>query len=828
MSQTEPPKVVSLQSRKENLDHIQPRFQQLIQACRKITMNSTASALAQMFENIDDALFDAAEKAENNSIQTMFFDSMREIRLKRPQAERIFHQEISQLFTDFIELKSTTSEPEESQEIDAEDMSLVQNEAYEESLVVTNMATKVNGRCTEALYALNQRLAIVINGIKVTDDTNPVSAKKVATSFCKALEALETHKRIQEILFRLFDEYVMTELDKIYDDLNKRLIQADVLPNLKFSARQYAESQGARKHLDLSEAGKEEADNEAAEQSPAPTPPPGQHPPSGQQQIPEATSSPQRHPAPPNTGPLASNIPQNYDNSIPEDAAMDGTVYMDPAVSDQLFSAISDLITTRRVNNMPLEIPEANFRSVHAFSPPEEGQAPYSTDDLLSALTALQKQNIDSDGTPFTTPQTVNAFKDNLVKHLNDEGASNRNISPEDADIIDLVGMLFDFILDDENLPDICKTALSHLHTPYLKIALTDKEMFVRHQHPARRLLNSMAQAAVLWAPDEQNDRGVLAKIQYVVQRVIKDYSGDIELFNELIKDFNGFINLLKRQSEIIERRAVEATKGRDRLLAARKKSRATLESRIRDQQPPKATVHFLLSAWNDVLVFVLLRHGEDGEAWQRAINITDDIFWSVDPKYSIDEKDLLKEKQPHLITNIKQHLINLGGHQEEDIKGLVKPLVLCQRAALRAEQGKPLETPEPQAVEQQIEEAAVATLGGIHIEEEDLDQDEDSGNVDVDPELITRLKQVEFGTWFDFVQGDQSMMRLKLSWFSPTTLNYMFVDGAGNKAAVKPIFTLATELTIGTARFAQIERAPLMDRAMDKIHTILKLFMGK
>src|SRR3989338_9097082 len=41
---------------------------------------------------------------------------------------------------------------------------------------------------------------------------------------------------------------------------------------------------------------------------------------------------------------------------------------------------------------------------------------------------------------------------------------------------------------------------------------------------------------------------------------------------------------------------------------------------------------------------------------------------------------------------------------------------------------------------------------------------------------LAKELSQVEFGTWFEFVDGEQSRT-LKLSWFSPTTHNYMFVD---------------------------------------------------
>ena len=57
-----------------------------------------------------------------------------------------------------------------------------------------------------------------------------------------------------------------------------------------------------------------------------------------------------------------------------------------------------------------------------------------------------------------------------------------QKLSDQEADVIDLVGMLFDFILDDDNLPDNCKTALSHLHTPYLKVALQDKATLTRDE----------------------------------------------------------------------------------------------------------------------------------------------------------------------------------------------------------------------------------------------------------------------------------------------------------------------------------------------------------
>ena len=55
------PKVVSLASR-----GIQPRFSDLVQACRKLVMNRLAEHLSGVFGQVDDTLFECAEKAENN------------------------------------------------------------------------------------------------------------------------------------------------------------------------------------------------------------------------------------------------------------------------------------------------------------------------------------------------------------------------------------------------------------------------------------------------------------------------------------------------------------------------------------------------------------------------------------------------------------------------------------------------------------------------------------------------------------------------------------------------------------------------------------------
>lgn len=221
---------------------IQPRFGELAQSCRKLVMNRLAEHLTGVFAQVDDTLFECAEKAENNQVQTLFFDNMREIRKQRPQIERSYHKQIAQNLADFLDgkLKLLSS----ASELDVEHMALVQNEEYEESLRVTNMVSRVKARCAQPLFALEQRLALLNNGQKLGEDSNPFGPQMIAQAFRDALAPCPFPLRIKVILYTLFDTHVMQSLDSLYSALNQRLIEAGVLPNLKYSAQR--NSQPAR------------------------------------------------------------------------------------------------------------------------------------------------------------------------------------------------------------------------------------------------------------------------------------------------------------------------------------------------------------------------------------------------------------------------------------------------------------------------------------------------------------------------------------------------------------------------------------------------------
>ena len=759
------PKVVSLASR-----GIQPRFSDLVQACRKLVMNRLAEHLSGVFGQVDDTLFECAEKAENNKVQTLFFDNMREIRRQRPQIERSYHQAIANNFSAFLDGKLQDQTPAE---VDPEQLALVQNEDYEETLQVTNMVSRVKARCTQPLFALEQRLALLNNGQKLGEDSNPFGPQAIAQAFRDALAPCPFPLQIKTILYMLFDRHVMQSLDSLYAALNQRLIDAGVLPNLKYSAQ-------INQSVSRPDAPQAEA------------PPPQQQAPGR----PGATSAP--------VEPALFDL----DLSAPPPS--------DPAA---LFSGLSSLLGEHRQSHPDAPL-LGGTRSIISFSPREASRT-YSASELLAALNRMQQQSAHELAQRLHQPQAVEGLKADLQQQLESHSSlpGDSKVSDQEADVIDLVGMLFDFILDDENLPDACKTALSHLHTPYLKIALQDKALFTQHHHPARRLLNTMAQAGVLYG-NEGDERGLLAKMQWVVERVIHGFSGDLGLFDSLIEEFNEYVETLRHKVELRERRAVEAAKGRDRLLGAREQALEVVQRCVGQRNLPTIIRNFLELTWADVLVFVLLRHGEQSTEWKRSCEVAEQLAWSGTPLGEVEVLQLQEQRVP-MLSDLRKGLELLGGYHEDGIRRLLQDLVACQHA---------VQAKQPQLAAQLRPTLPESPLGAMLGEDADLARQAPSrSKLSARAQALAKeLASVEFGTWFEFVEDGKSRV-LKLSWFSPTTHNYMFVDHSGQRVAIKPLTLLASEMEKGLARIVTPERAtPLVDRALTAIYRVLQRFTGR
>jgi len=771
-------KIVDLQQRQASQAGAVDRLGELLKSVRGTALKRTQGLVSTLFENIDDALFDLAEKAENNAVQTLYFDGMRKVRLKRQLVERLFQEQLGKVFNDFATGRLQAAKVEAPGH--SGDLSLLDDKELEESLAITSTIAKAESRLTPQLNAINQRLSVLRGGANVDDATNPIAPAHLCQAFRLAMRELELSVNSRLIIFKLFDRYVMSSLDSIYDEINEQLIQAGVLPHIRYALPQ------------------------VSKRAPGSMPPPG-----------AATGAADHADA----AVAGAGMPAY---ATPYDAAA-------AHLQIEIYNTVRSLLANRRTTLSASDATSGGYL-------PNVGGPNIALTELLSALTLLQNQAIVTQAQASTTADAIQVTQQ-VKQELLDQagkfhGTSKVHVAGADEDTIDLVGMLFEFILQDRNLPPQMQALLGRLQIPFLKVALLDKHLFAQKAHPARQLLDAMAQACMGWSEESDRDHRLHDKVKQTVESLLKDFDDDLGIFERARTDFESFLESNKKRADLAEQRAAEATRGREKLHSARRISAREILKRIEGRQLPDIVHNVLTRPWANYLVLTLLRQGEDSNEWRQALRFADEFAWSAEPKTTDAERTRLKGLLPPLEKNLRHGLATVAYH-ENDVKQLMHELNAFYARMLNSGQSalsqSSAETDEQGVPPLEIVSKAAATAAAVDspVEEEivlraEVEQNPPDANYNADDECLKQAKEMKVGTWVEFTDSNSGAKeRAKLSWISPISSKYLFVNRKGLKVSDKTVFALAAEIRRGAAVI--LEEVPLFDRALDAIVERLK-----
>jgi hypothetical protein len=746
----EPSKIVNLNQRPESPE----RLGGLVHSVRDTASRRLQALLGNMFEHVDDALFDLAEKAENNAAQMHYFDGMREVRKRRPAIERAYLAQFSRELTEFAANRRTAAAEPVSPSLGTIELSLVGENELEESLAITSMISKNESRITRDLFALNQRLSVICGGIAVDDATNPVGPTVLTQTFRQAMRELAADMRVKLIIYKLFDRYVLSGLEELYQELNTELVRAGVLPQLRHGVvRGSAPGMGASSRT------------------------------------------------------ASGGVPAQGGGDVSaEDAG-------------NLLNTLHALFTARRGGHDlagggsgPQAIPTAN--------------------ELLGALSVLQNQ-MASQGlfasgavgagagsgvvADIDIAHEVATLKEHLLNQIGSlRGERPHHVSSIDEDTIDLVGMLFEFILEDRNLPPQMQVLLARLQIPYLKAAILDRRLFAHRQHPARRLLDSLADVAKGWSDESDKDRRLHDKVKAIVEQLLHEFDDDMGIFDRLLGDLQEFQELTRKRAELAEQRVAESTRGREKLEQARRRAAREILERI-DGKPIPPLVHGVLArAWANYLVLILLRQGEDSPEFADGLRFVNEFIASTRLGNDEESRATLRQMLPGIERALRRGLANVA-FQENDVERLLDQLHAYYRrqlgeagpAATAASELTPPAIPESiQSIVDSVQETAPLAAG----------QPDEPLEI-LPPEVLAQMEAVgamKPGTWIEFCPADGANERAKLSWISPMSGRYLFVNRRGLKVGDFAPQELAASLAAGNARI--LASNAFFDRAMDAI----------
>jgi len=413
---------------------------------------------------------------------------------------------------------------------------------------------------------------------------------------------------------------------------------------------------------------------------------------------------------------------------------------------------------------------------------------------------------------PSMTVEQYQNVTQQMKKHLGDD----KSIAEEDARIIDLVGMIFEYMLGDEQLPDAVKAVLSYLHTPYLKVAFLERKLFEKPEHSSRQLLDCLADAGMRWVnTDGDSQFKVFPKIKSIIRRVLTDFQNDTSLFDELLLEMREFNQKVARSVEMMEKRAREKAEGEDRLRAVKRRVLQEVRRNMDGHELPAHIIVLLLHPWSDYLTFALLRYGEDSSQWLEGVDTISEIIWSVQEKTDINERNRLAFVQESLLQRVRSGLETIAHDQVKSNK-LLEALSKSQMLVLQ----NLIAEPASQEQRAQMEAEVSADLDEVVIDAASLSTDEIS--------ILDTLSHVPVGTWleFDHLQDSSDKVRLRIAWFNQQTSNFMLVDRGGKKIAMKSSLEIAQMILASQARILVESGKPFFERALESILTRLKTLM--
>lgn len=826
--------------------------------------------MIEALDALEQALFRRAEQARNNDEQQRCFESLREVRRVRsdlaPALIALFESSLASLNEPRRHASVTKSARGGRSEL-----SLVDASDLEESLVLVEAANRAEVRSSQTLFALGMRFATLAEAPLFEPEDLPIGPHRLGECVRQAAEHLDLPAEHRVQFFRCVDQSLFSHMERFIEDANRLLVDSRVLAHL------FVLSPRARRNDSVSHEGGRDLSAAAAagRVGIAPTPVdadtglgtpeparPAEHLPrqTAQNDLP-ASASKTALPPLPSAAETASDASARFQQraqqtrfglatpaatTVAEAETGDSGRFggfsrpltgwpgvptpitapapatapqRDAAANDaqagQMFQTMRDLLSGRR-----------QALGLGAVPAPDANAFAARSDDVQSVLGVLQQKP----AMPLSiggklVPRAISHVKQDILNQLRQVTPEGRipRLHEEDADTIDLVGLLFDNLSKHGTANPTVSQLMTKLQIPLLRVALRDKTFFSQRAHPARQLLNAVAESGLYWLDEGEDDRQLVEKMQGSVDRVLSEFHDDPKVFEQVLSDLSRHLQTQAKKSEVAERRHVDAARGREKLESARTTATQAIAAKIGSEKPRALIRTLLEQAWTDVLALTVLRQGEDSPVYRDRIGFVDGLI-----RFGRgDAAETAPLRREALREALESGLSQIGFHVE-DIQSVGDRLFGARHGATRRVDDDDSATLTEVAARLKAH-SRFGEEGGHHAHHHAHRPHVDPPLNAEEQALMARLKTLPFGTWFEVaLPGQKERVRRKLSWYSTLTGRCLFVNQRGARTHETSLEQLARDLHEGQAKVYEEPQENLIDRAWHAIVRKLKSFTGQ
>jgi hypothetical protein len=682
----------------------------------------------------------------------------------------------------------------------ADEMSLVNDQEIEETSALTDAATRAELQNSLPLFLLGQRFGVLAGRPAFDAETLPIGPQALCRSIRRAVERINMDADVRLMMYRAFERQVMRDYSSLIEQLNNDLARNGVLPNLQYvpvRARRTEQNTGAtRGPVVGNTAGLRLA--EAAAAIPTAASP-------GAASSADVAASGARPPRQDPRG-LKSATDTRADQARQAAQLMLAMAATNGGAlaSDEGYSVLRQLLAGRRQLL-------GKLNSVRSREGREGAQHVVSANDLQEALRGMQQRPaapVMSHGK--AAPRNISHIKQDMLALL-------RRVSPnqeapalaeEHNDAIDLVGMLYENLARDIKPQSTVGNLLTKLQVPIVRVALQDQSFFTRQDHPARQMLNAIAETGSNWLSEDEADQNLVGQMNSIVDRAISEYRGDPGVFQNVLHQLVGYLQTLSRKAEVAERRHVEAAQGKEKLQLARERAADSVESLVKGARLPRFTRTMLSQAWADVMALTALRQGEDSPLWRQQLRVAERLV-------EIGQRPARAASEPvdpELQREIEEGLGRVG-YPEGDASAITRRLLNPN-------------APEPEDSDSSRTELTLRLKAQTRLGEDlQAKKAKPLPLTSTEQATLEELQGLPTGTVFEFSTAEGEKVKRRLAWFSKSTGATLFVNHRGQKFTDLTMDMLARQVAKGEVSVLDEQKGSMIDRAWENVLNALRSF---
>lgn len=296
-----------------------------------------------------------------------------------------------------------------------------------------------------------------------------------------------------------------------------------------------------------------------------------------------------------------------------------------------------------------------------------------SPNDFLQRLDQLQKQVLEQDNN--ANPEAQAQWRHQIRQSAQ---------TPRQENTINAVFMLFEYMLDRQELSPSQATAFARLQIPVIRVALQDNHFIRDAGHPVRRLLKTLANVTLRRKRSGQDDDTLARALNNAVKIILHhDNVLDEVLCRQLENDF-----LATLSGQSAPEKSSAATRlwdtspndaGHARALVSQ-----LLQNRLQGKTVPEDFVAFMGGPWTAWLCYCKEVNGNASPAWQDALKLTDELIWSVQPHTDDASHQRWMKRLPSLVKSVTDVLGQRLASQERD--AAIESLWIMHAALLKSD----------------------------------------------------------------------------------------------------------------------------------------------